>query len=282
MSDIDFSKIYSYSKLNLFDRCKRQFYFNYLDPLVAPIKKQFIKPRDYKTRGQAVHGAITLFLHMPEQMRNFENLKKCLQQAWYADADPSIVPPLGIPGGFKDIEHERKVYMDSLKLLRNFIPMEKKMFASVFYLPTKEIKYSFCDYKEMIQPIDEEIAISGKFDLVGKTAGGNLAVVDFKTSKGEQDSFQLEFYKLLAELNFGLRVDEVSYCYLGNRNIKRMDVSKIDSNEIKDRIIEKITTINNCKDFPPKRSYLCNHCDFKEICPAFVSTTVETTAGKAC
>jgi hypothetical protein len=122
----DFSKIYSYSKLELFNKCQQQYYFNYLDPVIAPIKKQFIKPRDYKTKGSAVHGAITLFYYLPFKARTFDNLKKCLKQAWFSEVDPEKKAPLGSLGGFKDIDHERKTYLDSLKLLSNFFKIEKK------------------------------------------------------------------------------------------------------------------------------------------------------------
>ena len=70
MADSDFSKVYSVSKLELFEKCKKHYYFNYLDPEIAPIKKQFLKPRDYKTKGSAVHGAITLYYHLPKEKRN--------------------------------------------------------------------------------------------------------------------------------------------------------------------------------------------------------------------
>ena len=69
---IDYSKIYSYSKLSLFDKCKKQYHFSYLDPEISPVKRQFIKPRDYKTKGQAVHGAITLFLSSSDRKTNLQ------------------------------------------------------------------------------------------------------------------------------------------------------------------------------------------------------------------
>lgn len=267
-SDIDFSKIYSYSKLNLFKKCPKQYYFNYLDPEIAPIKKQFLRPRDYKTKGQAVHGAITLFYYLPFEKRSFDNLKKCLEQAWFSEIDISKKPPLGEKGGFKNLEQERKAYLDSLKMLKNFLEMERND-SSLFYIPTENISDSFCDYEKMIKPLEKDAAISGKFDRIDKLSSGNLKIIDFKTSKGEQDYFQLEFYKILAEMNFNTKVEEVSFYYLSNKKIKTFDVSRIDSAEIKNRIFKKIDDIKETKEFPPKPSPLCDHCDFQEICPVF-------------
>ncbi|HEY0088951.1 MAG: hypothetical protein A2V72_01785 [Candidatus Nealsonbacteria bacterium RBG_13_37_56] len=269
MNEIDFSKIYSYSKIELFNKCKQQYYFNYLDPAIAPIKKQFIKPRDYKTKGSAVHGAITLFYYLPVGARTFDNLKRCLIQAWFSEIDIYKKPPLGQAGGFKDISHERESYLDSLKLLYNFFKIEKEN-PSFFYIPTKKIRESFCDYQEMIKPINEDLSISGKFDRVDKLENGNLRIVDFKTGKTKNGFSQLEFYKLLAELNFNAKVDQVSYYYLNNREIDNFDVSKVKTEEIKNKVLEKINIIKKAREFPPNPTKLCSHCDFKEICPAFV------------
>lgn len=268
MTSIDFSKIYSYSKLELFNKCKQQYYFNYLDPVIAPIKKQFIRPRDYKTKGHAVHGAITLFYYLSVKERGFNNLKKCLEMAWFSEIDLDKNPPLGQTGGFKDINHERKVYLDCLRLIRNFFNLEKQS-PNLFYIPSKNIKYSFEDYEKMIKPIDSQHSISGKFDRIDKIENNGLEIVDFKTGKTRNGSDQLEFYKLLAELNFDKKVSKVSYYYLSDKKIKSFDLSKIDNSEIKNKVLEKINIIEKTEKFSPNPSRLCSHCDFKEICPIF-------------
>lgn len=268
MQDIDFSKIYSFSKLNLFDKCQKAYYFYYLDPEIAPRKKEFIKPRDYKTKGQAVHDAITLFYHLPEKERSFENLKNCLQQSWFSEINPSRKPPLGKDGGFLDIKHERRTYVESLILLRNFFEMSEAC-PSFFHIPTKNIKDSFSDYEKLIASLNEDFSISGKFDRVDKLNKGDLRVIDFKTSSNNQNYFQLEFYKLLAELNFNRKVKTVSFYYLKDKKIKDYDAVKIKKDEIKEKIVKKIKKIVETKDFLPKPSRLCGHCDFKEVCPVF-------------
>ncbi len=270
MTDIDFSKIFSFSKLKLFDKCKKQYYFNYLDPEITPIKKKLREPRDYKTKGQAVHGAITLFYHLPQNERTLTNLKKCLYQAWFSEKTPEKKPPLGKTGGFNDLNHERKAYRESLKLLSNFSEMEKSQ-PSLFFVPTKEIKDSFCDYEEMIEFINDKFSVSGKFDRIDELKDGTLRVVDFKTSKNYQDIFQLEFYKLLAELNFKKKVKKVAFYYLVNKKIKEFDAVEIKKKDIKKEVLDRIEKIKGTKKFSPRPSRLCNYCDFKGVCPVFVS-----------
>lgn len=267
--NIDFSKIYSFSKLETFDRCKKQYHFSYLDPEIAPRRKEFMKPRDYKTKGQAVHGALTLFYHLPEKERNSKKLKDLLFEAWYTENEPSKGPPLAESGGFKDINHERKTYEHSLILLNNFLKI-KDIYPKIFYLPTKNIRYSFDDYKEMIKPIGNDFSISGKFDRIDNLENGNLRIIDFKTGKNEKDSFQLEFYKLLAEMNFNKNVDTVSFYYLDSAKIVNYDFSNYNNEKTKSILLSKINEIQSTKDFYPQKSALCSHCDFREICPLFV------------
>jgi CRISPR/Cas system-associated exonuclease Cas4 (RecB family) len=269
--NIDFSKIYSFSKLDLFNKCKKQYYFNYLDPEISPRKKEFIKPRDYKTKGQAVHGAITLFYHLPEKERSFKKLKDFLFEAWFADNEPTKAPPLGEIGGFKDINHERRTYRQSLLLLKDFFEL-KDIAPNIFYLPTKNIRYSFDDYKDMIKPIEGDWSISGKFDRIDEMENGNLRVIDFKTGKNQKDSFQLEFYALLAEMNYNKKVDVISFYYLNDKKIVNYDFSKINRENSRKKIVQKISTIETTHpdNFLPNPNSLCSHCDFKEICPVFL------------
>lgn len=267
MEKVDFSKIYSYSKLDLFERCKMQYYFHYLDPIISPMKKQFLKPRDYKTKGHAVHGAITLFYHLPQKKRTLKRLKECLTKAWFSEINPEKEPPLGELGGFRSLRHERIIFAQSLKLLKNFFELDKPS-PPIFYLPTKEIKDSYNDYEELIRSLNEKFFISGKFDRIDKLEDGSLRIVDFKTGKNNEDDFQLIFYKLLAEMNFQIPVKTVSFYYLDKGKVIDLDTSKIKPDKIKNRILKKIEKIEKEKDFPPQFSGLCTHCDFWEICPA--------------
>jgi putative RecB family exonuclease len=263
MGEIDFSKIYSFSKLKRFESCPLGYYFYYLDPKW----KGYKKPKDYKTKGQAVHGAITLFYYLPPKERTFQNLKGLLEKAWFSETNSDKEPPLGKTGGFENLRHERTAYAQSLKLLKNFFYLEKPN-PPIFYLPTKKIKDSFEDYEELIKPINDEFFISGKFDRIDRLGDGSLRVIDFKTSKNKQDKFQLIFYKLLAELNFDIPVKTVSFYKLDEKKILNFDVKNIDKDEIKSQVWGKIKNIKNSKNFNPKVSRLCAHCDFFDICPA--------------
>lgn len=258
----DFSKIYSFSKIERFKKCPYDFYLNYLDPEW----KGFQKPRDYKTKGSAVHGAITLFYHLPLEQRTFESLKKCLENAWFSDIDPKKEPPLGKTGGFETVDGERRAYVQCLKMIKIFFDL-RDIDPSLFYIPTKDIRYSFCDYEEMIQPISSDILVSGKFDRIDKLEDDTLRIIDFKTGNKNNGKDQLDFYQILAELNFEFPVSTVSYYYLASGEIVDYPVYPAKSEETKQQILEDVGKIESAKEFTPKPSRLCGYCDFDDICP---------------
>jgi CRISPR/Cas system-associated exonuclease Cas4 (RecB family) len=270
MKDIDFSKIYSVSRLNLFDQCPKAYHFSYLDPVYSKMKAKLRKDPDnifpFNTLGRAVHDALTLFFHL-EKEKDLKNLKDQFKLAWRAEAMPNKLPPPGKWGGFSSLEEERQYYKDGLSMLVNFYKNFDLSF-DIFYLPTKNVLKSIEDYKKLIKPISKNYDISGKFDLVVKLKD-SLGIVDFKTGKSEEkDSFQLRFYKLLAELNFEKSVDKASFYYLKTGNIKEFKLKHISKSAVKDEVLEKIKTINETKEFEPRPSKLCKYCMFKNFCPA--------------
>ncbi|PIS09546.1 hypothetical protein COT75_01015 [Candidatus Beckwithbacteria bacterium CG10_big_fil_rev_8_21_14_0_10_34_10] len=277
---IDFSKIYSYSKLELFDQCPKAYHFTYLDPVYSKMKGKLRKePQNiwfFYTLGKAIHDALTLYFHLPKDQKTIKGLKEQLQISWRSEAMFSKLPPLGKWGGFKSIEEERSIYKEALQMLLNF----KKGFnekAKIYYLPTNNLNRSIEDYKKLIKPISKDYDISGKFDLILKedsTLGNDkdsdsLVVVDFKTGKREESSiFQLKFYKLLGELNFKQLIKKASFYYLKTGRIKEFDLSKEDKNDIKNLVLEKIEKIKAEKKFKTKPSKLCQYCLFRQFCPA--------------
>lgn len=272
MNNIDFSKIYSVSKLQLFEKCPKAYHFSYLDEVYSKMKSKLRKdPANiwpFQTLGKAVHDAITLFLHLPKNQQTIENLKQQLKIAWRSEAMPNKLPPLGKWGGFKDLKGERGYYRQALEMLINFNKTFNKS-AEIKFLPTDKLNRSIEDYKKLIKPISKDFDISGKFDLVLNLPNSSLEVVDFKTGKeNNNNNFQLEFYKLLAELNFNLPVEKASFYYLRSKRIKEFDLSIKDIEKIKLFILKKVNKIKKEKEFEPKPSKLCKYCLFRTFCPA--------------
>ncbi len=275
---INYSKIYSPFKLVLYDKCPKEYHFTYLDPIYSQMKNQLKRQPEniwgFNTLGKAVHNAITLFYHLPEEQRTEKNLLEQLKNTWRSEVMPFEDPPLGKWGGFETTEEERDYYRQAIVMLRNFLKIADSS-PSLEYLPTNNFTRSIEDYINLITPLTEDFDISGKFDLITRK-GNSLHIIDFKTGKQKDvDYFQLRFYKLLAESKFEKPVKKASLYFLKTANVQGLDFQK-QTEEIKKEVIEKINQIKNSKDFPAKPSKLCKFCLFKTFCPKKTAISQKT------
>lgn len=268
---VDYSKIYSPSKLRMFGQCPKSYHFYYLDPVYSQTKYELKRlPHNiwtFHTLGKAVHNAITLFYYLPPKKRKEKSLLEQLKETWVSEAQWNKKPPLGKWGGFKTIEEERETYRQAASMLKNFLKIAE-IEPEIEYLPTKDFRRSISDYTSLITHLFADFNISGKFDLIAKDKAGSLHIVDFKTSKKEdEDHFQLRFYKLLAEENFKKPVKKASFYFLKTGKKKEFDLEKEEKEKIKKEILEKINQINEAETFETKPSKLCQFCLFKTFCP---------------
>lgn len=267
---IDYSKIYSPSKLNMFTSCPKSYQFYYLDPIYSPMKTDLKKlPQNiysFFTLGKAVHNALTLFFHSPSEERTKDSLKDHLKETWRSEMMKNKKPPLGKWGGFATLEEERQSYGEALKMLNNFMDMFEEDFE-IEYLPTADFYHSIKDYQDLITPLSRDFDISGKFDLVARE-GDSLHIVDFKTSKREEENpFQLRFYKILAEEKFKKPVKKASFYFLKTGKKKEFDLEPEKKDKIKSEILDKIKKIVATESFGPQPSKLCQFCLYRTFCP---------------
>ncbi len=268
--DINFARIYSPSKIKQFDQCPQQFYFSYKDPYLSKKKNELRKlPKNiwpFQTLGGAVHYAITLFYHLEPQNRTPKALKNCLKKAWRSEARKQKKPPLGKWGGFTSLEKERQYYRQGLEMLVNFFQIAEHH-PNIKYLPTEDPDNSIDDYINLVTPINDQFNISGKFDLIVQEKNNLLHIIDFKTGQSNfADSFQLRFYKLLAESKFNQPVERASFYFLRSKNKDSFDI-EANKNQIKKEITEKIKAIESCQKISPQPSKLCRYCLFIPFCP---------------
>lgn len=267
---IDYSKIYSPSKLNMFTSCPKSYEFYYLDPIYSVMKGDLKRlPQNiysFFTLGKAVHNALTLFFHSPSEQRTKDSLKEHLKETWRSEVMKTKKPPLGKWGGFETLEEERQAYGEALEMLDNFVEMLEEDFE-IEYLPTDDFYHSIKDYQDLITPLSNDFDISGKFDLVARE-GNALQIVDFKTGKREEENpFQLRFYKILAEEKFKKPVKKASFYFLKTGNKKKFDLEKEKTEGIKKEILGKIDEINTTEDFEARPSKLCKFCLYQTFCP---------------
>ena len=267
---VGFAKIYSPSKLKMFDQCPKSYDFYYRDPIYSRMKGKLKRlPQNifsFHTLGKAVHDAITLFYHLSPKERTEKQLLENLKETWRSEFKKSKKPPLGEWGGFKNLEEERDSYRQAILMLKNFLKIAE-IKPEIEYLPTKNFSQSIGDYIDLINSLNGDFNISGKFDLITKD-DGVLHIVDFKTSKKEDDNdFQLKFYKVLAEAKFEKPVRKASFYFLRTGSKKEFSLEGQEAKEIKKEILEKIGQIQATENFETKPSKLCQFCLFKTFCP---------------
>lgn len=267
---INYSKIYSPSKLAMFFKCPKSYHFYYLDPIYSQMKNELKRlPHNiwsFHTLGKAVHNAITLFYYLPPEQRTEKSLLGQLKETWVSEVQWNKEPPLGKWGGFETLEEERDSYREAILMLKNFFGIAE-IEPEIEYLPTEDFRRSIDDYINLITPLNQDFDISGKFDLIARNNDGSLHIVDFKTGKKEDDDhFQLKFYKLLAEEKFEKPVKKASFYLLKTGNKKEFDLEKEKKEIIKKEITEKINQIRMTENYEAKPSKLCKFCLFKTFC----------------
>lgn len=242
-------------KLNLFLRCPKQYYFEYLDPYTSrwEVKKQLKKPRPELEVGNFVHIVLNNYFSFPKDSRSIDTLKKLLKDTWK--------PPRGEEKGFKSEMEERLWYQEALKMLLNFYKFQTNP-EHLFYVPDPESREELIKVK-----INEKYSLQGKIDRIDKTSDG-LHIIDYKTGKSEDDEFQVMVYVLITKKRYLLPVSEASYFYLRTGKFKSFKPEEDKEKTTLKRIISIVETIEKEKEFSPKPTKLCGWCDYIEFCPA--------------
>lgn len=255
----------------MFSECPKEYHFYYLDPTYRQLKNELKRdPRNiwkFHTLGKAVHNAIALFYHLPPEERTEKNLFENLKETWRSEVYWDKELPLGEWGGFETLEEERNSYREAQAMLKNFLKMAE-IEPEIFYLPTDDFRHSIDDYKKLITPLNADFGLSGTFDLITQEADGSLHIIDFKTGKADRgDTFQLRFYKVLAEGNFKKRVAKASFYFLGTGHKESFDLGGEEIEEVKEEILAKIKEIKAAENFSARPGKLCQFCLFRDFCP---------------
>jgi len=244
----------SHSRLNIFLRCPKQYWFEYLDPYTSQweVKKGLKKPRPELEVGNFVHIVLNKYFGVEKSQRSLATLKKLLETTWK--------PPRGEEKGFKEENEERIWYRNALLMLANFYKFQTDP-EHLFYVPDPEGR------EELIKVSIGDHILMGKIDRIDKLEGG-LHVIDYKTGKSEDDEFQVMTYVLIAKNRYRLPITKASYFYLRTGKFKSFDTSDEKELATLKRINSIIEAVEKEKDYFPKPSKLCAWCDYLEFCPA--------------
>lgn len=250
--------IYSHSRLSTFENCPKKFKFRYIDRIIPPIEKSI------ETHlGKVVHETLEwLYLQVKRKINpTIDDVVIYYSKRWEESWDPAI----------KNVKK---------KLTTKEFFNRGVQFLLDYYMRNKPFKDNTLRVeKRILINLDEDgkYRIQGFIDrLVYNMKTGEYEVHDYKTSHNlpqpeaiDKDR-QLGLYSIAIKNEFG-RNKKVSliWHYLAFNRKLRSQRSDEQLEKLKKETIELINKIESEKEFLPKKSYLCNWCEYKAICPAW-------------
>lgn len=257
-------KQFSFSQLNAYNTCPRQYYyahilkipslgkhvFSYGKSMHLTLQKffQLIKFREEKAQGD---------LFATTKIKDTQNKKSRLPVS--LEELLKIYEDVWIDDWYENKKDKKEYLKKGRETLREIYKDFEKNPPQVKFLE-KGFNVHFGDY-----------SFKGNIDRVDKIKGG-IQLVDYKTGKTKEklslaDKEQLLIYQMAFEEVFKEKVKNLKFHYLNNNS--QIDFLGTDKEleKIREKLIQTIKKINTCNFQAKPSEYKCQYCDFKDICP---------------
>ena len=233
-----------------------QFRFQVIDKL--PTKESQVRQR-----GTLVHAALENLFDLPAQERTFAAADSKMGEAWKKTLSekPDLLAEL-----FGEDESAENQFLETARqLLANYFQMENPDRLA----PAHREKYLRVTDKNRLH-------LHGYIDRVDISPTGLVRIVDYKTGKAPAEryigpyQFQIRFYALLWYLTQGQLPARLQLLFLKDRQVYTYTPTPADIDATTEEIFavwEQISTQAHSGYFPPRRSPLCNWCDYRAYCP---------------
>ena len=244
--------IYSYSKIQTFKTCPLKFKFRYIDRIEPEIKETI-----ESFMGKIVHETLEkLYRNLQfKKLLSKSELIELYNYLWNEKFDDSILVVNGSADDYKDIgEKYISDYYDS------HMPFDD---AKTIGLETKRYVELQPGYKMHI-----------RIDRLSLTEDKQYEIHDYKTSKrlpnNISDDKQLVLYAYGVSELYPLADNiKLIWHYLAFNKDLILQPTKEELENIRKESISDIDIIESCQDFQPRKSKLCNWCEYQNICPLF-------------
>jgi DNA helicase-2/ATP-dependent DNA helicase PcrA len=236
----------SYSQIDTFDTCPRQYRFRYIQRIPVP-------PSAAASLGSSIHQTLRDFYQEIKdgQKMTKKDLLKLLEVNW-------------LPQGYTSKAHEERMKKQGQRMLADFY----KQFDGQ-QMP-RDLEQPF------IIRVSPKLKIGGKIDRVDE-AKGRLEIIDYKTGKVMEQkkidqSLQMTVYALAAADKgiYGKKPEKVmlTFYFLDKGEKKSTKRTREQLEQAKKELLEKAKEIEK-SGFEPKPSKRCEFCDFKLLCEAW-------------
>ncbi len=253
--------VYSYSKLETFEKCELCYRFKYIDKIEKP-DEQGVEA----FLGRRVHeGLQKLYEDLRKgQIHSLDEILKFYHEEW------------------------RKQWAPGIKIVRRGTTQRDYLIYGETCLSNYYSKYSPFAQSETLAteehfqfPLDNDgrYAIQGYIDRVGRRADGTYEIHDYKTSRTLPTQETVNCDRQLGLYQIGLQKErpdaqsvELFWHYLGHDRTLRSSRQPKQLAQLRETTIKLIEHIERKKRFEPHKSPLCDWCEYKPECPVWSRT----------
>jgi DNA helicase II / ATP-dependent DNA helicase PcrA len=249
---------FSYSQLNSFESCPKQYRYKYVLGLPGPKSPTL-------AFGRSIHNTLRTFY---ESLKNFKEgipgfyeapTVEMLIEAYYAK---------WINEGYESKKHEQTRKEQGEEMLRNYFVTNYSIEESPIELE-KSISYKINDI--LMKGQVDRIDLVGVEDLPDGTKRKIINIVDYKTGKVKdkkavEDDLQLSLYAIALEQFNEYRVESASLVFVEHNEIVSANVSQKNKDKVKERVIELVGDIRKGLFLAKPNFFMCKFCDYKSIC----------------
>ncbi|MBI4370142.1 MAG: PD-(D/E)XK nuclease family protein [Elusimicrobia bacterium] len=238
-------KALSHSSIGLYKECPQRFKFRYVDGIKEG-------PRSYFSFGQSVHTALEFMYRSQLIAPSLQEILRHYETHWVSE-------------GYASAHEEQTKKVQGARMVEAYYDKHIQNWQ-----PAMATEHNFSIELDGAQ-------IRGKIDRVDRLPSGALHVIDYKTGKSfsperTQEDKQLTLYQIACEESFGASVEKLTLYHVPS--LREADSPRHSSQQVaslRREIIQVKISIDQ-KVFDPKPDdYKCRWCDYKKICPAWVT-----------
>lgn len=254
MSAFDVPTSLSPSRASSFQDCPLQFRFASIQGLPQP-------PGFHAVKGNVVHRALELLLRLSAPERTREAARDAM-----SSSRNEYEAKYDFVGLNLDDAAAREFWADCERLTDAYFDLEDPTTLDDIELEL-----------EVEAPLGT-FRVRGIVDRLERAPNGALVITDYKTGRAPRESDvgnkmrQLEMYAYMVRALRGELPSRMRLMYLKDKVVLEQQPTESSMKFLEKRTIALFDAIERAcinGNFPPKRSGLCNFCNFKQWCPEF-------------
>ena len=261
MSGGHLSELYSHSRLKCFENCPKQFHFKYI--LQLPQETESVEA----FVGKRVHEVLErLYVFVGQEMvPTLPQVKHRFEQLWEAEYDPGRVRIVreGVPLSFYQELGRRCLDI----YYRRHYPFDRDETLGV----EERVEFD-------LDPDEKsgEYRMQGIIDRIARAPDGAIEIQDYKTGNYVPNQKQLDEDRQLALYQLGLanrfgpdQPVRLVWHYVARGIVRQSERTSEQLQELRTEAMGMIDSIRAAESYEPKKTPLCDWCEFKGVCPAF-------------